>query len=504
MVVWWWFACRPGPEVVVGPDLDTPPDTPLARRLTLRTDRPATLTATFTVNDVRREVTFDTITNDFDVPLLGFPPGRTTPVALRLDDGRGVTELDPVDVVTDPLPDEFPAIDVLLHDADRAEPALWLLSLEVPKLRSWLAIYDVADEEIVWLYDGTDWGDVHQSVRGTLIGLSPSALEMDLLGNEISGWTTTPETPTDRSIAWVDLQHELFPLEDGSLLSLSEIEVRAEHYPRSYEDPIPLGPAAVADHHVVWFEADGSTRADWSLAERLETTRIGFGSLGYAQHGYDWIHANAVIPEPDGGVIVSARHQDALVALDPAGDLRWILGDPAGWSDISAPYLLTPTPGTTWPYHAHGPDLVDGDLVLFDNRMFTHTPYTPEPPDPPTSRVVAYRVDPDVMTVTELWSWWPPGGLLSNALGSADWLPETGHVLADFGFLLGEGAITNDERGWGNRNVRIVEIAPGETDPVVDVRLRTDPAIAPTGVSAYRVEPIRSLYGPTATLRRLD
>ena len=497
------------PVLLEGPTLARPLDTPLSRRLTLAFDRPVVVTAELATEtpsgDERIEhITYLAAADTLELPVHGLAPGATSTLTLRARDtvSGGVLDLDPLSITTDPLPPSFPQIDALATAPDRSEPGYWLVSMGVPGGPFWLAMLDPTDLSVAWLYTGAiDWGDVRVSERGTLIGLWGGVHEVDLLGETLQRWIHPSHSATeiDTPIPWLSLHHEVYPLADGSMLALTTGTTAVEAYPTDYDDPTPVGPATLADDHAVWFDADGGVLGDLAMSDRLDTQRIGFGSLGRIGAGYDWVHTNAVVPDPTGGFLVSSRHQDAIAKFDALGELAWILGDPAGWSAPFAPHLLQPEPGTSWFYHQHGPNFDDnGHLVMFDNRMVTHTPYTPEPIEEPASRVVAYEIDEAAMTVRELWSWEPEETLLSNALGNAVWMPQTGHVLADFGFLEREGDVSNADLGRGQRHARLIEIAPGEAQAVVDARLWIDASVQPNGVKVYRVTHVPSLYGPAA------
>lgn len=514
----WLTACRgptpvpplptlpEGPVILVGPTMTANPDTPLSRRLALELDRPVRLALEVTTADRVFEVAFSERGTTFDVPVLGLRPGGEATVVVRAtDDDDRTSTAAMFSLWTAPLPEVFPRIDALAVDPEASEPGYWLVSMGVPNGVGWLAALDPTDLSVAWVYAGDlDWGDVRATERGTLLGLAGGAWEMDLTGQFLRHWKTSlaPTTTASVALPWTNLHHELFPLADGSMLSLSAATAHADLYPLSYDDPTPVAPAVIADDHAVRFDGSGAVLGDLPLSSVLDTARIGFGSLTPLSLGFDWVHANAVVPWGEGGILVSARHQDALVAIDAQGGLSWILGDPSGWDAAFAPYLLTATPGTTWMYHQHGPDVDEqGNIVVFDNRMFTHTPYEPEPDEVPASRVVAYAVDETARTVDELWSWSPPDGpLLSNALGNAAWMPATGHVLADFGFLDGEGDVLNEAVGRGRKHVRILEIDPAQPSPVVDARLWIPADLEIEGVKAYRVVPMPSLYGPEAVV----
>lgn len=491
--------------VLSGPTLSDGIDTPLARRLALETEVPTTLTLTLSSDDETLEVVFPGLSATHDVPVLGFEPDQDWTVGIRItaDDGRS-TVLPPIPVHTDPLPADFPILEGLAFDADRSAGGYWLVPLEVPNaLAFWLVAIDPSDHEVAWLYDGpTNWGDVRMTESGTILGLAGGAVEMDLNGRPVRSWRRQLTGAENEVLIPWSLDHELFPMPDGSFFSLTATSLDVPRYPTSYEDPDPTAEARIVDSRVLRFAADGSPISSWPLSARLDTARIGFNSLQLTSGGYDWVHTNAVIPDGD-GVIVSLRHQDSLIRLGSDGALDWILGDPAGWDRTFTGSLLTATAGTRWPYHQHGPAFDDdGWLWVFDNRTVEATPYAAVPPLAGASRVVAYTVDGAARTVTQVAEWSPPTELRSGALGNVAPIAGSGHVLVDFGMLLAEGDTPDADLGWGAHHTRIMEVDPAETEPVADLRIRTDPAVTPEGMNVYRAVPIPSLYPPGVTVTR--
>ena len=133
-------------------------------------------------------------------------------------------------------------------------------------------------------------------------------------------------------------------------------------------------------------------------------------------------------------MIVSLRHQDALVKVDRAsGGIRWILGEPTGWGPL-ADRVLKPLNLARWPYHGHNPRMTpEGTIVFFDNGTWGARP--PKPPVPPErnfSRGVEYRVDEEKMTVEEVWASdtrFSPSSRHSPDMGDAHKLPQTGNMM---------------------------------------------------------------------------
>ena len=108
---------------------------------------------------------------------------------------------------------------------------------------------------------------------------------------------------------------------------------------------------------------------------------------------------------PDDSVIVSVRHQDAVIKLSrETGELVWILGTHAGWGDRWKAYLLNPVGEFEWPYHQHAARTTrDGLLLLFDNGNDRAWPPETRTPDKEAySRAVEFKIDEEQGTVEQV------------------------------------------------------------------------------------------------------
>lgn len=146
------------------------------------------------------------------------------------------------------------------------------------------------------------------------------------------------------------------------------------------------------------------------------------------------------------------RYQSAVLKLDRGTrEIRWILGDPAGWPERFQGRLLKLEKGR-WFYHQHAPSPTPhGTLLLFNNGNYQTFPFVP--PVPPTqtySRAVEYTIDEEKGIAREVWSSEEAGegAVVSFAMGDVDWLPQTGNVLVQYGSLLPTDRLA--EFNWRN------------------------------------------------------
>ncbi|MEM7119356.1 MAG: aryl-sulfate sulfotransferase [Chloroflexota bacterium] len=162
---------------------------------------------------------------------------------------------------------------------------------------------------------------------------------------------------------------------------------------------------------VVLFERSGRIVHEISLACLLDMERYSHDAAipYWPAQGWagtlDWTHGNCLIEDPiDGGLLLSLRHQDAVVKLSAEGELVWILGDPTGWRDPWREKLLK-IEGKRPFYHQHDLSFTsNGDLMLFDNG--TAGSFPPNPRQPLAERqsfALSYRIDTNTMTATETW-----------------------------------------------------------------------------------------------------
>jgi arylsulfate sulfotransferase len=491
-----------------GPTLSVPQHAPLARLLELTTDEPSRVSVD--VTDVTDGVgswhhDFHDYATSHSLPLLGFKPDRTYQVQVTLyDPYRGSLTLPtPVLVSTDPLPPDFPPLQILTSLPSQMEPGYTMFFAQPSAGGSYNVILDAAGD-VVW-YSDRGGSDERQLPDGNVFYLSSQNIgELDMLGEYTSTWHMSQAgnsiPPGSILVDLGAVNHEAFPTDHGTVLTLATEQRTVDDYPTSATDPnAPTATATVSEHPVVEFsQATGAILGEWHPLDLLDPTRIGYGSIGSPN---DWGHANAVIEDPrDGNIILSVRHQDAVVKFDRSGQIKWILGPHANWPPEFQPYLLTPVGMPfAWQYHEHAPMVTpSGTLLMFDNGNYRASPFdgtTPVADADNYSRAVEFAIDEQTMQVSQVWEYQnTPERLFAHFIGDADSLPTTGNVLIDFGGIsYVDGVAAN-----GNA-VRIVEVThTTPADKVFDLSISTP--LGDPSWRVYRAERIPDLYPPSGSV----
>ncbi len=113
-------------------------------------------------------------------------------------------------------------------------------------------------------------------------------------------------------------------------------------------------------------------------------------------HWVDYLHANGLAWDRDGGIIVSVRHASEVFKIDyPGGQVAWIFGGyGAQHSDFK---LVDDADGFSF---QHSPQILpNGNLLLYDNANGRPNQ---------RSRAVEYKFDMDRKTATQVWSYTAP------------------------------------------------------------------------------------------------
>ena len=152
-----------------------------------------------------------------------------------------------------------------------------------------------------------------------------------------------------------------------------------------------------------------------------------FGDIAGVGPGRNWAHVNSVDYDPsDDSIIISSRHQSAVVKIGRDKKVKWILASPEGWRGELAKKVLTPVDangnkikcegskcegGFDWTWTQHTGWRIDSKsdknvfyLSVFDNGDARGMEQPPLP-DMKYSRAVIYKIDQNKMTVQQIWEY---------------------------------------------------------------------------------------------------
>ncbi|MGM0432604.1 MAG: aryl-sulfate sulfotransferase [Spirochaetota bacterium] len=441
-------------------------------------------------NDLQKE--FSGYSEHHKIPILGLYPDYENQIELTMQTRDGKRYTREVAITTDPLPEDYPEIKINRRLPDRiAEGMIFMHAGHYDADGDFQSFPSAVDEygRVRWLYSGEighvlkrlDSGnfliqrDDPDAVKGQLHGAADRLLEIDMLGR----------TEATRAEVQTGIHHDASVMPNGNILILTSA-------PGSYDDGV--------------VEVDGTTGQllqGWDLREILDPDRPPQPRNLEAD---DWLHLNGIDYSPvDDSFILSARDQSAVVKIDrESGDLIWILGNHKHWDEQFQPYLLTPVIDEhsqeffEWPWGQHAPMFTSDDpnqILVYDNGN-DRSYEDPLDPRENYSRAVEYRIDPESMTVRQIWEFGRryASKLYTPFIGDANYLPN-GNRLVCFGgitrSLSGEPMeIFDFEAGEVRRmkiSARILEVASDyPAQEVLSITLADDDKTSYRGYRSYR------------------
>jgi arylsulfate sulfotransferase len=503
--------------------LSTNPDTPLAATLELFTNVvPSRVTLTISDGTNSWSLKYKGFSINHTLPVRGLHPGKTHTFQVTVANSSGSTTKELSETLTtDPLPTDFPVLNISIYDATRLEPGFTLFA---PFGQPAYIIAIDKFGEVAWFLRFTESSvaDLRLLANGHLLFNQSGCriFEVDLDGNVVTSWNTKNMTSPTTSCAGSVLDgsinvpieathHEVSKMPSGNLLTLSWNNISVDNYPLSDTDPTAgTGTQPIREDVLAEFQPNGKTIVrQYHLYDIIDPTRIGYNSVDSAGGVNDWTHSNGLIYDSsDNSYIVSSRHQDAVTKINrDTGDIVWILGNPSGWNSPFDQYLLTATnfSGQDYFWHQHAPEITpDGTLMLYDNGNFRARPYdTKLAATSNYSRAVEYSIDTQNREVTQVWEYGSPetavGGVnYTPFIGDADVQPETDNVLITFGGItrdVSTGAATDGIRGAA-LNARIVEVTHTRApEKLLEIYCGTPDHTDDNNCTIYRSEHIPSL-----------
>ena len=398
------------------------------------------------------------------------------------------------------------------------------------------AIYDTKGE-LRWYMDPSSIFNYHDIYRAGIMmgfrqnkdgaftwGYGQRYVKYDLMGREI--WNRRlPD-------GYNDFSHAMDPMQNGNYLvrvaSSDHVRPDGKHV-RTVRDVIievdPNGNVVdewrlfdildpyrdnvleVLDQGAVCLNIDASQAGKTLSAEQLaEQDRSDkFGDIVGSGAGRNWVHVNSVDYDPtDDSIIISSRHQSALIKIGRDKKVKWIMGSPEGWKKEFADKVLTPVDSKgakikcdgskcegsfDWTWTQHTGWRVDSMsdkktfiLSVFDNGDARGMEQPPLP-DMKYSRAVFFKIDQEKMTVEQIWEYGKERGhdWYSPVTSLTEYMPDKKSV---FVYSATAGATYNFKTGAFESapNPYIDEFKWGEKEPSVEIQFK--------GTSGYQAMPV--------------
>ena len=272
-------------------------------------------------------------------------------------------------------------------------------------------------------------------------------------------------------------------------------------------DPYRDNVLKVLDQGAVCLNIDasqaGKTLSAEQLAEQDKSDK--FGDIVGSGAGRNWVHVNSVDYDPtDDSIIISSRHQSALIKIGRDKKVKWIMGSPEGWKKTFADKVLKPVDskgnpikcegskcegGFDWTWTQHTGWRVDSKsdkniftLSVFDNGDARGMEQPPLP-DMKYSRAVIYKINQKKMTVEQIWKYGEERGhaWYSPVTSLTEYMPDKNSV---FVYSATAGANFNFKTGAFESapNPYIDEFKWGAKEPSVEIQLKN--------TSGYQAMPV--------------
>lgn len=450
------------PNVIVNPY----DNSPLTALIIFHTDNP--VSPTVTIQDKDDLTTFShtfTEKTDHYLPIYGLYANTDNVVEISYyDDSTKVSKR--LTITTSSLPDDLALPTEVIADKEQLTNDLYFFT---PSSQGYAVAYDV-NGNVRWYLDQQATWEINRLRNGHLLVSTERLVntpyyttglyEMDLLGKVYAEYNLPG-----------GYHHDYFEMPSGNLLVATN-DFDNEH-------------GTVEDIIVELDRSTGNIVKTFDLKDVLPMDQ------GQSENwsSYDWFHNNSVwYDEQTNTVILSGRHQDAVIALDyNTGQLEWIIGDSTNWDEEYQKYFFTPVGNDfEWQWSQHAAMVTpEGYIFLFDNgnnKSKLKDSYVPA--ENSYSRGVMYKIDTSNMTIEQVWQYGQERGseFYSPYISDADYLGPNHYIVHSGGVVRVDGQPSNQPAGLSDSdNIELlsdtVELINNHV--VFEIKLPTN---------AYRVE----------------
>ncbi len=264
-------------------------------------------------------------------------------------------------------------------------------------------------------------------------------------------------------------------------------------------DPYRDNVMKVLDQGAVCLNIDASKAGQTLSAEELAELDKSdhFGDIVGTGIGRNWAHVNSVDYDPtDDSIVISSRHQSAIIKIGRDKQVKWIFSSPEGWKEEYAKKLLTPVDKNgkpikcegstceepfdyTWTQHTAFiiPEKTKGDILyftVFDNGD-ARGMEQPAMSSMKYSRAVVYKVDQKNKTIQQVWEYGKDRGYdwYSPVTSLTRYEPDKDSIMV-YSATAGMGRRPSELKPGekpGSAHPWIEEFKWGKTEPAVEIKL---------------------------------
>lgn len=233
-----------------------------------------------------------------------------------------------------------------------------------------------------------------------------------------------------------------------------------------------------------------------------------FGDIVGSGAGRNWAHVNSVVYDPlDDSIIISSRHQSAMIKIGRDKKVKWIVGSHEGWKDEFKSALLQPVDsqgnkivceqeyskcpgyankdgGFDWTWTQHTAFKIDSKstadilyLSAFDNGD-SRGMEQPAFPTDKYSRAVIYKIDQKNKTIEQIWEYGKNRGnaWYSPVTSITEFIPKTNSVMvysatANMVFDINKGVAIGAPRPFINEFKWDPNAIAPEKEPSVEIQI---------------------------------
>lgn len=427
---------------------------------------------------------FETRTMNHDLPILGLHADSVFTFYVTVTEQNDLSSTSgPMYLQTDPLPEDFPPIEITISEPDKMQPGFTIFNIYrwSPRRDNGFGLLIGVDEagRVVWYHrDDLMIMNTSLTTQGTLVynKLILGVAEIDLMGDFVNQWNVI-------QLGIYGIHHEVMELPCGNLMGFSSDLKKIGGYPTTGDRSKTYN---VVGDVIVEFNRSGQKVKQWNLFDYLDPHRIkkGFHDSSFWKWPYfwikypkDWTHSNAIIYDStDHSFIVSMRHQDWLAKIDMDEDsLVWKLGDGDDFTLLG---------DGKWFYHQHAPNFMpNGNIIVYDNGN-NRPSYADDPT--PYSRVVEYELDYQNMTAEQVWEYRGETTFFASFLGDVTLLDNGNILICDGGLV--SNPFEHEMHPDNHKRIRINEVTHDKNPEKVFELVIDDPDFGYSAYSAIRLD----------------